>query len=79
MPASRSVFSFGDRFGADLYVDVTNLTNKANIRRFNNDPLSPALEAFERLGNPGSRLALRDGALVYGPAREVYFGARIRF
>jgi hypothetical protein len=55
------------------------LFDRANIRRYNNDPLSPALETFERSGNPGTRLVLQDGALVYGMPREVYFGTRLRF
>ena len=72
-------FDFGNRLGADVYVDVVNLTNRFNVVAYNNNPLTAELEIFERTGNPGSRLIQRDGSALYGPARNVYFGARVRF
>ncbi len=72
-------FMFTPRFGADLYVDVTNLFNRHNVIAYNDNPQSSELLLFERNGNPGSRLVQRDGSTLYGPARNVYFGARVRF
>lgn len=72
-------FSFTNRLGADVYVDVVNLTNRLNVLAYNANALSAEAEIFERTGNPGSRLVQRDGSVLYGPARNVYFGARVRF
>lgn len=72
-------FSFTERFGVDLYLDVTNLTDRLNIIAYNADPLANEFLIFERTGNPGSRLIQRDGSAIYGPARNIYFGARLRF
>lgn len=72
-------FDFGNRIGADVYADIINLTNRLNVVAYNNNPQSIELEIFERTGNPGSRLIQRDGTALYGPARNVYFGARVRF
>lgn len=72
-------FSFTPRFGLDVYVDVTNLTNKANVIAYNNDTRSVEYLIFEETGSPGSRLIQRDGTPLYGPARNVYFGTRLRF
>lgn len=71
--------SFAQRYGVDLYVDVINLTNRNNIIAFNRNELSEEAFAFETTGNPGKRLVQRDGSVLYGPARSVYFGARVRF
>ena len=71
--------SFADRYGVDLYLDVINLTNRNNIIAFNRNELGSELLVFETTGNPGTRLIQRDGSALYGPARSVYFGARVRF
>lgn len=71
--------SFTDRFGADLYVDVINLTGRSNVVAYNSNELTGEVALFEATGNPGSRLIQRDGSVLYGPARSVYFGARVRF
>ena len=71
--------SFADRYGVDLYVDLVNLTNRHNVIAFNRNELSEEALAFETTGNPGKRLVQRDGSVLYGPARSVYFGARVRF
>ncbi len=71
-------FSFTSRFGLDLYADVTNLTNKQNIVAYEAfTPNGPAV--FQTTGSPGERLILQDGSSLYGPARTVYFGTRLRF
>ncbi|GAB5535897.1 MAG: hypothetical protein Rubg2KO_21460 [Rubricoccaceae bacterium] len=70
---------FGSRLGLDLYVDVVNLTGQQNIIAYNRNELSSEAEVFERTGNPGSRLIQRDGSALYGTARNLYFGARVRF
>lgn len=70
---------FNDRFGLDLYIDVVNLTGRNNVIAYNSNDLSSELTVFERTGNPGTRLIQRDGSALYGTARNVYFGARVRF
>jgi hypothetical protein len=72
-------FNFGNRLGADVYLDIINLTDRLNVLAYNTNPLTRELEVFERTGNPGSRLIQRDGSALYGQARNVYFGARVRF
>ena len=71
--------SFADHYGVDLYLDVINLTGRDNIIAFNRNELGDEALAFETTGNPGKRLVQRDGSVLYGPARSVYFGARVRF
>ncbi|HYE58002.1 MAG TPA: carboxypeptidase-like regulatory domain-containing protein [Rhodothermales bacterium] len=71
-------FAFTPRFGLDLYADVTNLTNRQNVVAYENfTPNGPAV--FQTTGSPGQRLILQDGTALYGPARTVYFGTRLRF
>ena len=71
-------FAFTPRFGLDLYLDVTNLTDRENIVAYENfTPNGPAI--FQETGSPGDRLILKDGTSLYGPARTVYFGTRLRF
>lgn len=71
-------FSFGSRFGLDVYMDVVNLTNRYNIVAYESyTPGGPAI--FQETSNPGTRLTLPDGSTVYGPARNIYFGTRARF
>jgi hypothetical protein len=70
--------SFTDRFGIDLYIDVVNLTDRANVVAYENyTPNGPVV--FQETGVPGSRLIRDDGAALYGRARTVYFGSRLRF
>ncbi len=71
-------FRFTNRFGIDAYLDVINLTDRQNIIAF--DDRTPDGQAvFEATGSPGYRLILKDGTALYGPARMVYFGTRLRF
>jgi outer membrane receptor protein involved in Fe transport len=71
-------FTFTNRFGLDLYVDITNLTNRENVVAYeNNTPSGPVV--FQETGVPGSRLIRLDGTSLYGPARTIYFGTRVRF
>ncbi|HET6566907.1 MAG TPA: TonB-dependent receptor [Rhodothermales bacterium] len=72
-------FNFSDRLGADLYVDVINLTNRLNVIAYNRNEFSGEGRTFQETGNPGSRLVQPDGSTLYGPARNIYFGARVRF
>lgn len=72
-------FSLVQNFGLDLYLDVINLTDRNNIIAFNRNELSSELLVFETTGNPGNRLVQRDGSVLYGPARSIYFGLRARF
>lgn len=72
-------FTFAERFGVDLYVDVVNLTDHDNIVAYNRSEFSGEAANFQETGNPGSRLIQRDGSVLYGPARTVYFGTRLRF
>lgn len=74
----EKAFRFTDRFGLDLYLDVTNLTNAYNIVAYDTStPTSSA--AFQVDGSPGSRLILQDGTAVFSVPRTVYFGTRLRF
>jgi hypothetical protein len=71
-------FLFTDRFGLDVYIDVTNLTDHSNVVAYEKGtPDGPAV--FEETGVPGRRLIQADGTSLYGPARNIYFGSRIRF
>ena len=71
-------FTISGRAGVDVYLDVTNLTDRFNIVAFDNStPTSSA--AFQTTGTPGTRLILQDGTAVIGPPRTVYFGTRLRF
>jgi outer membrane receptor protein involved in Fe transport len=72
-------FFFMQRAGVDVFLDVINLLNRKNIIAYNSNTLTDEPEIFERTGNPGSRLIQRDGTALYGVARNVYFGARLRF
>ncbi len=72
-------FFFFERSGVDVFVDIINLLDHDNIIAFNSNPQSDEPEIFERTGSPGSRLIQRDGSALYGVARNVYFGARLRF
>lgn len=72
-------FYFMQRSGVDVFLDIINLLDTKNIVAYNANPLSDEPEIFERTGSPGSRLIQRDGTALYGVARNVYFGARLRF
>lgn len=70
--------NFGSQFGIDLYLDVTNLTNRENVVAYESDtPSGPVV--FQETGVPGSRLVLDDGSVIYGTPRMVFFGSRFRF
>lgn len=74
----EKAFHFTDRFGLDLYLDVTNLTGAYNIVAY--DTSTPAsAAAFQQEGTPGTRLILQDGTAVFAQPRTVYFGTRLRF
>ena len=71
-------FRFTDRLGLDVYLDVTNLTDRQNVVAYEDfTPTGPVI--FQETGVPGSRLIRNDGVALYGPARTVYFGSRLRF
>jgi outer membrane receptor protein involved in Fe transport len=71
-------FSFAERFGLDVYMDVLNLTNAQNIVAYESfTPSGPAV--FQETGSPGARLINQDGTSIYGPARAIFFGTRARF
>jgi len=71
-------FLFQGRFGVDVYLDVTNLTNRNNIVAYETATVGTRSE-FEETGRPGPRLITRDGTSLYGMARTIYFGSRLRF
>ena len=62
----------------DFYLDMTNLLGRENIIAYEDYTASGPV-IFQETGVPGSRLVRRDGAPLYGPARTVYFGSRLRF
>ena len=71
-------FAITDRVGWDLYVDVVNVTDRENIVAY--ETATPDTRAaFEETGVPGPRLITVDGTSLYGQARTVYFGTRVRF
>jgi len=73
-------FSFTDRIGLDLYIDVTNIFNKDNILFYDRSGTNPnGPQIFQEQGVPGRRLVNLDGTVLYGPARNVYFGTRLNF
>jgi outer membrane receptor protein involved in Fe transport len=69
---------FNDRLGIDLYLDVINLTDRDNVVAYETADSRFAV-AFEETGVPGNRLIRNDGSPLYGPARTIYFGTRLRF
>lgn len=71
-------FSFAQRFGLDVYVDILNLTNAQNIVAYESfSQRGPQI--FQETGSPGTRLINPDGTSIYGPARAIFFGTRARF
>ena len=73
-------FAFTRRAGLDLYVDVTNLFDRDNVLFYDRDGTNPnGAQIFQLEGVPGRRLVNLDGTVLYGPARNVYFGTRLRF
>lgn len=76
----EKAFDFDQRFGLDVFVDVTNVFNHDNVVAYDNDPQSGADVIFEKTGVPGKRLVESlAGQALYGPARNVFFGTRVRF
>ncbi len=71
-------FTFQGRYGVDVYVDITNLTDRDNIIAYETATIGTR-QVFEEFGRPGPRLITSDGTSLYGPARNVFFGARLRF
>jgi outer membrane receptor protein involved in Fe transport len=71
-------FTFQDRYGVDIYMDIINLTGRENVVAYERATIDTQSQ-FERTGVPGPRLISRDGTPLYSPARTVYFGARLRF
>lgn len=65
-------------FGVSVYLDVKNLTDHTNVLAFNSRAPNGG-QRFQEEGDPGSLLVLPDGSSVYGPARNIYLGARIQF
>jgi hypothetical protein len=59
-------------------VDITNLTNSDNVVAYETATVGTR-QIFEETGAPGRRLITGDGSSLYGPARNVYFGTRLRF
>lgn len=74
----RKRFDLPGTFGFDVFMDITNLTNRDNIIAYNTRAPGAAAR-FQEEANPGSRLILVDGSPIYGPARNIYFGTSIRF
>ena len=73
-------FSFTNRVGLDVYIDVTNLFDKDNVLFYDRSGTNPnGAQIFQEEGVPGRRLVNLDGTVLYGPARNVYFGTRLRF
>lgn len=64
--------------GISLFLDVTNLTNRNNIVAYNNRA-PDGTQRLQEEQNPGERLILVDGSPIYGPARNVYLGTKLRF
>jgi hypothetical protein len=73
-------FTFNDRFGLDVYFDVTNLLDRDNVIAYDTNVNGPGPFVFQETGVPGQRLVNSDdGQVLYGPARNIYFGTRVRF
>ncbi|MGD8413454.1 MAG: carboxypeptidase-like regulatory domain-containing protein [Candidatus Latescibacterota bacterium] len=73
-------FRFGTNVGLDLYFDVTNILNTKNVIAYDNNTNGPGPFVFQETGVPGQRLVNdTDGQVLYGPARQLYFGARFNF
>ncbi len=71
-------FSFADRFGLDVYMDILNLTGAQNIVAYESFT-ERGPQTFQETGSPGSRLVNPDGTAIYGQARAIFFGTRARF
>ena len=71
-------FTFTDRFGVNVFMDIRNLTDRNNVIAYNTQaPDAGRLLQVDE--NPGERLVLIDGSPIYGAGRNVYFGTRVRF
>ena len=64
--------------GVEVFLDVKNLTDRNNIRAFN-DRAPDGGQRFQEEEDPGELLVLPDGSPIYGPARNFYFGAQVQF
>jgi hypothetical protein len=64
--------------GMSVFLDVKNLTDRNNIQAYNTRAPDGG-QRFQEEGDPGDLLVLLDGSPVYGPARNLYFGARVQF
>jgi hypothetical protein len=64
----------------DVFFDVTNVLNRHNVIAYDDDAQSGSDVIFEETGIPGQRLVESfAGMPLYGPARNVFFGSRVRF
>ncbi|MCB0719923.1 MAG: carboxypeptidase-like regulatory domain-containing protein [Bacteroidetes bacterium] len=70
---------FADRYGAEIFVDIKNLTNRQNVIAYDNNALTGADVIFQQTGVPGKTLVDVDGFSYYGPARTIYLGIKGRF
>jgi hypothetical protein len=75
----QKAFTFQGNMGIDVYVDVTNLTNRQNVIAYDDNAQTGANVIFQETGIPGRRLIDNNGSSYYGPARTLYFGTRLRF
>lgn len=71
--------TFGNRYGAELFVDIKNLTNRQNVIAYDNNALTGADVVFQTTGVPGKTLVDVDGFSYYGQARTIYIGVKGRF
>jgi hypothetical protein len=70
---------FANRFGAELFLDIKNLTNRRNVIAYDDNSLTGADVIFQTTGVPGKQLVDVDGFSYYGPARTFYLGLKGRF
>lgn len=76
----EKAFDFNQQFGLDVFIDVTNVFDHDNVVAYDDDPQTGSDVIFEKTGVPGQRLVESSaGQALYGPARNVFFGTRVRF
>jgi len=64
--------------GITTFADIKNAANWENVLTFNSNAPDGA-RRFQRDDNPGERLVQVDGSSTYGPARDIFFGAKVQF
>ena len=73
-------FILGQNLGFDIYFDVTNIFGTDNVIAYDSNTNGQGPFIFQQTGVPGQRLVNSDdGRVLYGPARNFYFGARFNF